>query len=110
MAAKTSIHVCVLASLGVEKRKLPVGSFQRENFGGRMARPFLAEIGILRVAKSRRKPNASFSVDHPVVIIGFGIPNLFTAPVWRRLHQLIACCIAWPERFGYAVAHRCDDR
>src|ERR1044071_880028 len=110
MTAETSIHICILSGFGIEKRKLPVGSFQREDLGRRMAGSFFTELWIAGIAKSCREPNAALFIDHSVMVVRSGIPNLLAAPIRRRLHELIARCMTRTERFGDAIAHRRDDR
>src|SRR6266850_6883541 len=110
MAAETSIDVRVLSGLGIENCELAIGSLQREDFGRRMAGAFLAKIGIIRVAKSCRKPNAAFAIDHAVMIVRLGIPELLAAPVRRRLHEFVARRMPGPERLrNIVIAHRRDD-
>ena len=61
--------------------------------------PFLQNAGLLAPRTRRGEPYPSLSIEHAVMVIGLGVPDLLIAPVRRRLHECIARRVARPERF-----------
>src|SRR6185436_15159132 len=66
-------------------------------------------LWIAGIAKSCSKPNAALFIDHSVMVVRSGVPDFFTAPVGRRLHELVTRGMTGAECFGDAIAHRRDD-
>ena len=101
MRAEACVDERVLHRLRVEHRHLAGRLLQREYFGRRVIRALLAERGVVPAAYARRQPQAPLLVEHRVMVIGSGIPELLIAPVRRGLHGLQARRMARPQRFGH---------
>src|SRR4026207_272699 len=102
MGAEASIDKSILPGLGVEHGQLAIVAIKWKDFGRRVARTLLAEIGGRGTAKTRGKPNAPFFVEQRVMIIRLGVPKFLVAPVRRGLHELIARRMARAQRFRRA--------
>src|SRR5215831_9952966 len=107
MSPEASVDKRVLSSLGVEHGELAVRPLYREDLGRGMIGTLLAKGRVVGVAKPRSEPDSPLPVDHAVVVISLGIPDLLRAPIRRRLHELVARRMARPERFRrVCIAHR----
>ena len=101
------IDECVFHRFGVEHRKRAVSLLQREQLGGRMRRALLAEVRVLGAAHCRGHPHPPLLVDHGIVIVDLGVPDLLVAPVGRRAERLCHGRVARSQRFGrIRIAHR----
>src|SRR5213076_855945 len=88
-----------------------VRPLEREELGRGMVRALLAEARVLRPAHGRREPYPALPVEHPVVVVGLGVPELLLAPVRRRRHRLLERGVPGPERLRrVGVAHRRPER
>ena len=69
--------------------------------------PFLQKAGFFGAAHRRRQPDPAFLVDHGVVVIGLGVPDLLVAPIGRRPERLGHRGVPRSKRFGRVrIAHR----
>src|SRR5262249_23366679 len=55
-----------------------------------MVRTLLAKGRIVRAAYRCSQPDPALGVEHRIVIIGLGAPDLFVAPIGGGLHRLSA--------------------
>src|SRR5215510_2440231 len=109
VSAETSVDESVFHRLWVEHCRLTSISFERECLCRGMIRSFLAEVGIVRPANIRRKPQPSVLVEHRIVIVGTRIPDCLIAPVRRWSIRLRHGTEMnwWPQRRGHVgIAHR----
>ena len=100
---------------------VPLRRLQREQLGRRMIGALLAERRVLGAAHRRGEPDPALLVDHRVVVVDLGVPDLLVAPVGRRRQRLERRGVARSERerhvriahrrveFGDAVLHRIEN-
>ncbi len=106
MGGEAGVDEGVLHRLGIEHRDLPLALLQREELGGRMVGTLAAERRILGAAHRRGEPQPAFLVDHRIVVVDPGVPDLLVTPIRRRPKRLLHRRVARPERFGHLrVAH-----
>src|SRR5262249_15688684 len=107
MSPEASVDKRVLSSLRIKHRELAVRPLYREDLGRGMIGTLLAKPPVAAVPKPPTQPNPPLRVDHAVVVVSLGIPDLLRAPIRRRLHELVARRMARPERFRcVCIAHR----
>ena len=107
MRAEAGVDEGVLHRLGIEHRHLARRLLEREHLGGGMVRALLAEGRIVHAAHGRGEPDPALLVEHRVVVVGAGVPELLVAPIGRRLQRLDAGGMAGPERFRhFGILHR----
>ena len=107
MGLEAGVDEGVLHRLRIEHRQRPVGLLEREQLGGRMVRALLAEVRILRPAHRRRQPHPALPVEHGVVVVGLGVPELLVAPIGRGTERLVHGRVPGSKPFRRVrVAHR----
>ncbi len=107
MGAEAGVDEGVLHRLGIEDRQLPARVVEREQLCRRMVRFRRAPIRIGPAADARGVPQAAALVEHGVVIVRLGVPELPVAPIGRRRRRLDGGGVAGPERQRRVrIAHR----
>ena len=72
-----------------------------------MLRPLLAPGRIWAATHRRREPHPALVIEHGIVLVGFGVPQNFFAPIRRRRRRLNRTGVARSERHRHArVGHR----
>ena len=72
-----------------------------------MVGALLAEVRVVRAAHGGREPDPPLLVEHAVVVVGLGVPDLLLAPVGRRRQRLVAGGVSGPERLRrVGITHR----
>jgi hypothetical protein len=101
MRTKAGVDEGVLHRLGIEPRDLTRRPVQREHLGGGMVGTLLAKVRVVHAAHGGRKPDSPLLVEHTVVVVGPGVPDLLVAPVGRRRERFEAGGVSGPKRFRH---------
>src|SRR5262249_42449694 len=88
MRAEAGVDEAVVHRLRVEYGELAQILVERKQLGRRMVGSGFAEVWIVRAAERRRQPDAALAIEHRVVVVDLGVPQLLLAPIGRRLHRL----------------------
>ena len=92
----------VFHGLGIEHRHLARRPLEREDLGRGMVGALLAPGRVVHAAHRCGDPHPALLVEHGVVVVGAGVPELLVAPVGRRLQRLDAGGVSRPERLRHA--------
>ena len=107
VGGEAGIDEGVFHRLRVEHRQLAVALVQRPRLGGGVVGALFAERRVLDAAHGGGQPHPALPVDHRIVVVDAGIPNLLVAPIGRGLHRRQHGGVAGPERQRHLrIAHR----
>ena len=87
--------------LRIEHRQLPLVDVDREGLGVGIVRALAAEGRRAGRVIGARHPDPALGVEHVVVIVEFGVPDLLHAPIGRGRERLLDCRMARAERLRH---------
>ena len=64
-----------------QPRDLTRRAVEREYFGGGVIGPLLAKVRVVHIAHRGREPDSPLLVEHAIMVVGAGVPDLLVAPV-----------------------------
>ena len=90
MRPEAGVDERVLHGLGIEHRKMAVRCAPPETaLAEGWSEPFLQKAGLFGPRTAAANHTRPFAIEHAVMVVRLARPDLFVAPVRRRLHRLV---------------------
>ncbi len=109
MRAEAGIDEGELLRLRIVHRQLPFVAVERERLGVGIVRALAAEGRRAGRVIGPGHPDIALAVEHVVVIVELGVPDLLHAPIGRRRQRLFDRRVARTEGFRHVRAFRRRD-